>query len=97
MNVSSAKGLPEWPGFAVAYHMGPVVQKLVSSVLQLVTSHFEARHVYYAAGNHDGPSLAPRTRGGHSKQQILEYGIGDMSPIFHTSSAICRRIVSSAV
>ena len=46
----------EWAGFAPSYQMAPAVTALMTHILsELVLPRFDSRHVYWAAGNHDGP------------------------------------------
>jgi hypothetical protein len=45
----------EWGGFAPSYRMAPAVGALMTKILSLAVSHFDSKHVYWAAGNHDGP------------------------------------------
>lgn len=45
----------EWNTFSPSYRMAPAVGALMTKILSLVNSHFASEHVYWGAGNHDGP------------------------------------------
>ena len=59
MNVTSPSKppVPEW-NFSHPYSFAPAVSRLMAAVLSVVLEAFDSKHVFWCAGNHDGPEDA---------------------------------------